>query len=385
MTMDPFADIRPYNDAEVPGVLARLLDDPEFIDAMTHLRFKQVARRAGWLLRPLVRWALRREVAGVADVDGFQHVVERYMTRMIEDTTAGFDVSGLENLEAGEPYLFISNHRDITLDPAFTNYALYHNGLPTVRIAIGDNLLTKPYVSDLMRLNKSFIVNRSATGPRQVLKTYRQLSDYIRHSIRDDRAPIWIAQREGRAKDGIDRTEPAIIKMLAMSRDKARETFAEHIVGLRIVPVSIAYELDPCDGLKAAELAAIDASGEYRKGAHEDVASIATGIAGDKGHVHVSFGPPLADAVESPEAVAARLDREIIANFRLHQTNLWAYHALHGAAPELPAGTPVDKGSCSETVFRDRLSALPEAERPFALGIYANVIDEKLRLSGSGA
>ena len=213
--MDDFADIRPYNDDEVPAVLARLLVDPELLRAISRLKFKYLAGILGWPLRQLVRGALQRELAGVNDVRGFQSVVEGYMSRMIEDSTAGFTVSGLDRLQKGEPYLLMSNHRDITLDPAFTNYALYHNGLDTVRIAIGDNLLTKPWVSDLMRLNKSFIVKRSATGPREVFKAYKELSAYIRHSIQVERAPIWIAQREGRAKDGIDRTEPAIISDLA--------------------------------------------------------------------------------------------------------------------------------------------------------------------------
>ncbi len=380
--MDQFADIRPYNDAEVRAVLERLLDDGEFLAAICRLKFKGLASWLGLPLRALVRRALRGELAGVSDVRSFQLVIERYMSQMIEDSTAGFSVSGLDQLDPGTPYLFMSNHRDITLDPAFTNYALFHNGFDTVRIAIGDNLLTKPYVSDLMRLNKSFIVKRSARGPREVLKAYRELSAYIRHSIQVDRQNIWIAQREGRAKDGLDRTEPAIIKMLAMSQDRKTEAFGDFIASLNIVPVSISYELDPCDGLKAAELAQIASSGSYEKQEHEDVASIATGISGNKGLVHVAFGQPLGGGFDSPEQVAAEMDRQIISNYRLHATNGYAWQALHGDAAALQFGDL--PGSCSDQAFEQRMQAIPASQRNYALGIYANAITSRQQLLDTG-
>ncbi len=373
--MDQFADIRPYNDAEVSAVLEGLLADPEFIGAICRLKFKGLAGWLGLPLRALVRRVLRRELSGVNDVRTFQLVIERYMSGMIEDSTAGFSVSGLDGLEPDTPYLFMSNHRDITLDPAFTNYALWHNGFDTVRIAIGDNLLTKPYVSDLMRLNKSFIVKRSARGPREVLKAYRELSAYIRHSIQQEGANIWIAQREGRAKDGIDRTEPAIIKMLAMSQDRKQEGFGEFIASLNIVPVSISYELDPCDSLKALELHELATNGSYEKAEHEDVASIATGISGDKGQVHVAFGTPLGAGFDTPEQVAAEMDRQVIQNYCLHNTNLYAWRMLHQSDPELPLQDLA--GSCSEERFKQRMQAIPPAHRDFALGIYANAIASK--------
>jgi len=387
--MDQFADIRPYNDAEVPAVLARLLDDPEFLAAICRLKFKGLASWLGWPLRRLVRWALVRELDGASDVNGFQRVIEHYMTRMIEDSTAGFSVSGLDALDPGRAYLFMSNHRDITLDPAFTNYALYHNGFDTVRIAIGDNLLTKPYVSDLMRLNKSFVVKRSARGPREVLKAYRELSAYIRHSIQQDQANIWIAHREGRAKDGLDRTEPAIIKMLAMSQQKREESFSEFIAGMNIVPVSISYELDPCDARKALELYELAKTGNYQKAEHEDVASIAAGISGTKGLVHVAFGEVLGGGYENPEQVAAELDRQIISNYRLHGTNLYAWRLLHQSDPPaalLPASLADSllPGSCDEATFGRRIMAMPESQREYALNIYANALVSRQLLEQEG-
>jgi len=378
---DPFAEIRPYRDEEVAMVLARLLGDREFLATMAGFRLGWLARLAPGLARALVRHRLAGEVRGVDDIGAMQAIIKRYMDRMIEDTTGGFSVSGLEQLDARRPYLYMSNHRDIAMDPAFTNYALHRAGRETVRIAIGDNLLTKPWVSDLMRLNKSFIVKRSVSGPRELLASSKNLANYIQHSILQEHAPIWIAQREGRAKDGVDRTEPAVIKMLGMSRDKASQSFGEHIASLGIVPVAISYELDPCDALKANELYQKATAGSYRKGDQEDVASIGQGIAGNKGRVHVAFGSPLGDEFADPNAVAAEIDRQVISAYRLHGTNIQAYRMLNGVDAPLPVDTVLAGGDCSPQEFERRIAALPEGHRPFALAIYANAVVSKLSLA----
>jgi len=386
--MDPFAEIRPYHDAEVRPVLDRLLNDRECVLTIARLRHPQLVGRLPWLMYPLARWQLARQLAGVADVHGLQLVIKQYMDAMIESTTTAFRVSGLEGLDSRQPWLFMSNHRDIALDPAFVNYALYHNGHSTVRIAIGDNLLSKPFAADLMRLNKSFIVRRSARGPRQVLAAYRQLSAYILHSIAEDGCSIWLAQREGRAKDGRDRTEPAIIKMLAMSRDR-EQGLAEHIRRLHLVPVAISYEWDPCDAAKARELHELARQGAYEKAEHEDLASIALGITGNKGAVHVAFGQPLTEELDDAEAVAAALDRQIWQLYVLHATNHIAYHRLHGRWPELPCGSegrafdPREHAALIR-VFDERLAAMPEPHRPHALALYANPVASRLRAEAGG-
>ena len=381
---DPFADIRPYRDEEVAGVLARLLDDRELLDTMAAFRLGMLFRLAPALARLLVRRRLAGEVRGVTGVGAMQAIIKRYMDRMIEDTTGGFSVTGLERLDPVRPYLYMSNHRDIAMDPAFINYALHRASYETVRIAIGDNLLTKPWVSDLMRLNKSFIVRRSVSGPRELLAASRNLANYIRHSLQQERHPVWIAQREGRAKDGIDRTEPVIIKMLSMSRDKNREEFAGHIQGLGIVPVAISYELDPCDALKANELYQRASQGAYQKGEQEDVASIGRGIAGDKGRVHVSFGTPLGAGFATPDEVAAEVDRQVVSGYCLHPTNIYAYEMLNPGAPALPDTLTAEPGDCSREQFEQRIAAMPEPHRPYALAIYANAVVSKLALrSGS--
>ena len=381
---DPYADIRPYDDDEVAAVLARLLSDREMLQAIAAFRFGALAKAMPFLLRPAVRWYLKRQVRGVASVADLQSVIRYYMDRMIESTTAGFTVAGLERLDPKAPYLFISNHRDIAMDPAFTNYALHSEGRDTVRIAIGDNLLTKPWVSDLMRLNKSFIVRRSASGPRELLARSRHLSDYIRYSLKEERAPVWIAQREGRAKDGVDRTEPAIIKMLTLGRDKATESFSDYVAGLNIVPVSIAYELDPCDALKANELWQRRERGVYAKGAQEDVASIGMGISGHKGRVHVSFGTPIGHGFETPAQVGLEIDRQVIGNYCLHPTNLQAYHMLGGSGEDA-RGLHQEAGSISETAFAARMEAIPDAQQADALAIYANAVRSKILLRDGGS
>ncbi|MEM6583894.1 MAG: 1-acyl-sn-glycerol-3-phosphate acyltransferase [Pseudomonadota bacterium] len=380
---DPFADIRPYRDSEVAGVLARLLDDSEFLDTLTRFRFPSLGRIAPALMRPLVRARLNKEVVGVSDVGSMQGVIKHYMDQMIERTTGGFTVSGLDALDVDTPYLFISNHRDIAMDPAFVNYALHRSGFDTVRIAIGDNLLTKPWVSDLMRLNKSFIVKRSVSGPRELLKASKTLSSYIRYSLQQEQAPVWIAQREGRAKDGIDRSEPVIIKMLSMSREKSEEDFGAHMRSLNIVPVAISYELDPCDARKANELYQLAQTGNYQKGEQEDVASIGLGIAGNKGRVHVSFGTPLGADFQTAEEIASEIDRQVISTYCLHPTNIYAYEMLDRHKPSLPGTLSVEPGDCSRERFEQRIHAMPAEHRPFALAIYANAIVSKLEMNNT--
>jgi hypothetical protein len=236
-----------------------------------------------------------------------------------------------------------------------------------------------------MRLNKSFIVRRSAKGPRQILATYKLLSAYISHSIQKDHSSIWIAQREGRAKNGVDRTEPAIIKMLTMHQKKSDLSFSDYIQSLNIVPVAISYELDPCDGAKAKELYEKETHGSYEKAEHEDVSSIAKGITGEKGHVHVSFGTPLKGDFEDAEAVAKAVDQQIINNYKLHPTNFFAYKMLHGQDADrfsLDLAVEGDREVFREVEkhFQQRIEQLPVEHRDKALAIYANSISCKQQL-----
>lgn len=381
--MGEFDAIRPYDDAEVPAVLARLLSDPAFLDILTHFRFPRMAGAFGWLLKPLIARRLRKEFAGVSCVSTLQDKVEYYVDHTIERATDGVTYTGVEQLKAGTAYLFLANHRDIVMDPAFVNYAVYHAGLPTPRIAIGDNLLQKPFVSDMMRLNKSFIVHRSITGRREKLAAYQLLSAYINHSIRNDGQSIWIAQAEGRAKDGDDRTDSAILKMFHMSRKD--EPFGAVIQSLNLSPVSISYEYDPCDQAKARELYIRATTGTYSKAPGEDDISIAQGITGYKGRVHINFAPPVTEFVEDTKQLAAEIDRQILAGYRLFPVHYLAYAQWADADPalEVPAAAKVfaaDELARAQAEWQRRLDACPAEQRPYLVQQYAMPVRNQYRV-----
>ncbi|KDO02000.2 MULTISPECIES: 1-acyl-sn-glycerol-3-phosphate acyltransferase [Pseudomonas] len=381
--MGEFDAIRPYDDAEVPAVLARLLSDPAFLDILTHFRFPRMAGAFGWLLKPLIARRLRKEFAGVSCVSTLQDKVEYYVDHTIERATDGVTYTGVEQLKAGTAYLFLANHRDIVMDPAFVNYAVYHAGLPTPRIAIGDNLLQKPFVSDMMRLNKSFIVHRSITGRREKLAAYQLLSAYINHSIRNDCQSIWIAQAEGRAKDGDDRTDSAILKMFHMSRKD--EPFGAVIQSLNLSPVSISYEYDPCDQAKARELYIRATTGTYSKAPGEDDVSIAQGITGYKGRVHINFAPPVSEFVEDTKQLAAEIDRQILAGYRLFPVHYLAYAQWTDADPTLAVPVaakvfPADELARAQAEWQRRLDACPAEHRPFLVQQYATPVRNQYRV-----
>jgi len=375
-----FDDIRPYHDSEVPGVMARLIADREMADTILTMMYPRAARPLGWALRPLVRRALHRAFDDIRTVHDFQLLVGQHFNALLAKDGTRFTVSGIERLGTGA-HLFISNHRDIAMDPAFVNLALHENGRDTVRIAIGDNLLSKPFATDLMRINKSFIVKRSATGRREKLTALTTLSRYIRHSIRNDNASVWIAQREGRAKNGVDRTETALVKMLALGRERGT-AFGDAIADLAMVPVSIAYCFDPCDIDKARELHERQITGSYRKKPHEDLASIYKGIVGAKGHVHVAFGEPLAAAPTDDDELAAWLDRQIVGHYRLQPTNIIAWRRLHGSDAQVEAWASRLNADWAalETALLARVSGEPDGVVQQFLSAYAAPVQSLLEL-----
>ncbi len=374
---DEFAEIRPYRDDEVRQVLDRLLVDREFLSAVAAYRFPLAYRIAPGLLRALVGQVLARRVAHFDSVDDFQFSLESWFDRMIAGTTDGLSWSGAQRLDPKRAYLFVSNHRDIAMDSGFLNYALHAEGHRTSRIAIGDNLLQKPYATDLMRLNKSFVVKRSAKGVREQLAAYTQTSRFLHHSIAEGHS-VWIAQREGRAKDGDDRTDPAIIKMFHLSERKSGRAFADVMANLHIVPVAISYELDPCDAMKAHELKVRSESGSYQKPPDEDIQSIVMGITGDKARVHVHFGPELSGSPADADAVAQWLDDEIHAGFRLFPTHLEAWRRRGGDVPETLARSVGEFSAATRERFDARIAAVPAEERDFLLLQYANPVANRL-------
>ncbi|MDO6499269.1 1-acyl-sn-glycerol-3-phosphate acyltransferase [Photobacterium sanguinicancri] len=327
-TNDIYKEIRPYNDSEVNGAIERLVNDDEFITAILNYRFPQLSGFFGWLLRPIIRRFLVNKWSNINTVEDVQNHVAKYMAATLEQSCDTITHSGLDKLDMKQAYLFVSNHRDIAMDPAIVNWCLFSQKFKSVRIAIGDNLLKKPCATELMRLNKSFIVKRSIKAPREMLKSLGLLSSYIADSIETGHS-IWIAQKEGRAKDGNDKTEPAILKMFNMEGRKRKQSFSEFMALLNIVPVAISYENDPCDIAKAQELDQIRTKGSYEKGELEDIDSIIKGIVGQKRRIHVSFGDVIGTEFETPEELAVEIDRQITQNYKLFPANYLAAGIEH--------------------------------------------------------
>ncbi len=366
---DRFSDIRPYHDEEIQPVIRRLTESDEFISAIGRFKFPKLIDWFGWAIKPAIRTYLARKWAKLDTVAKVQDEVAGYMGKMIQTTTSKVTYSGLEKLDNKQAYLFISTHRDIAMDPSFVNWGLYHHGHGTVRIAIGDNLLRKPYVTDLMRLNKSFIVKRSVKAPREMMKALSTLSAYIFDSLQTGNN-IWIAQKEGRAKDGDDKTEAAILKMLYMNGKKSKVDFAEYINQLKIVPVAISYEYDPGDVSKAKELYQTANEGGYQKSEFEDIESIVQGIVGYKGHVNVAFGEPLSGGFEDAEQVARALDSEIARLFYLHPSNLLAANS-----PDAERVNFEDRRK-----FEDHINSIPSHLRDLVKAMYSKPVDKRNQL-----
>ena len=367
-----FDSIRPFDDADLSVVLPKLFNNKEFINSIVAFKFSAWPR----FLRPALGFFTRhyiiQQITKITTLRGFQRLVEPYMERMINTTTKSFTVSGLDSLDLSKACLFMSNHRDIALDPAFVNWALNINGQNTVRIAVGDNLLKKEWVADLIRLNKCFIVKRSATDRREKLSAAKLLSEYIQFSLNTEQQHIWIAQREGRAKDGNDITNPAILSMLALNKTKDAE-FSQYVRSLRIVPVSISYEFDPCDIYKAKELQRIESEGSYDKPDNEDVRSIVKGITGQKGRVHIHFGDVLSGELRNAKEVAAYIDQQILQGYRPFSTGPVAAQMLSNDDNTISKEVVLSDQhyQAATDYFQARLANLSEAEQNKLLSMYA--------------
>ena len=377
--MNEFDDIRPYDDGEVPAVIARLIADPEFIDLLLSRRAPLLAKICPWLARPFIKRSLRtlsKNMLTVAHVQGHMTVA---LKKLLAATTDGYSFSGLDKLDPSKAYLFMSNHRDISLDPALVCLGLAMAEHQTARLAIGDNLLSKPFASDLMRVNRSFIVKRSASSRREKLEALKVLSRYIRYSINAERVSIWIAQAEGRAKDGCDRTETALLKMLSLSKNEG-QNFAAATGELNLVPVSIAYEYDPCDADKAMQLYAAQQGVEYIKTEFEDLDTIQKGLLGYKGRVHVSFGDPVGDKFDCATTLANEVDRQILSKYRVFPTNILAWQMLGNSQglDALKAQWPKEDWSQATMAFQARLDLIPAAHRPIVLATYAAPVGSQL-------
>ena len=258
------------------------------------------------------------------------------LKKIANNYTDGLTLSSDVLLDKTKAYTFISNHRDIILDAGFLSVLLVERDLETVEIAIGDNLLIYPWIKKLVRVNKSFIVQRALTM-RQMLESSKRMSRYMHYTINDKKQSIWIAQREGRAKDSDDRTQDSVLKMLAMGGDG---TVQERLSGMNIVPLTLSYEYDPCDYLKAQEFQLKRDNPEYKKTTQDDLRNMEVGMFGYKGHVHFHMGPCISEDITNMEMgpgnckselftrVSELIDKNIHKNYRFYPGNYVAYDLL---------------------------------------------------------
>ncbi|MFY8326446.1 1-acyl-sn-glycerol-3-phosphate acyltransferase [Pseudoalteromonas sp. ZZD1] len=367
--VDKYADIRPYNDDEVAASVTRLINDNAFIDVLAKYNLPRFVSAIPFFSRFLVRHQLQKKWGDISSVEQVQQEVAKYLSLLVKRTTSEVTFSGLDQLDPEQAYLFISNHRDIVLDPALVNWGLFSHKMKTVRIAIGDNLLQIPYITELMRLNKSFIVKRSAKAPKEMFKALSQLSAYIYDSLIEGNS-IWIAQKEGRAKDGFDQTDPALLKMLQLQGRKQKKEFSDYVRELKIVPVSISYQYEPCALAKARELYHKQQHGKYVKSAGEDIASIVEGFSAAKGHVHLAFGQPVESGCDSPEQLAKTIDQQIVDSFFLHPGNYIAGGCKQAV---------IDKKDAK--AFEQRMANVPPELKPLVTAMYAKPFHRKAEIN----
>ena len=325
MIPEKFNDIRPFEPEELPEVFDRLIADQQFCSVLSYL-YPGVPVEA-----------IAAKMKGCKDNLAFQKAFcYQFLHGLLKKASLGCDAD-FSAIDLDARYTFISNHRDIVLDSALLDVLLIDAGCSTTcEIAIGDNLLSLPWVKDLVRVNKSFIVQRSLSM-REMLVASKTLSEYMHYAIACKNENIWIAQREGRAKDSDDRTQEALLKMMAMGGEGSA---IDRLVALHLVPLAISYEFDPCDYLKAQEFQLKRDVPGWKKSAHDDVVSMQTGIMGFKGHIHYHCAPCidqwlLSLPADTPKTdlfriIAEHIDKEIHANYRLFPANYVALDMLHG-------------------------------------------------------
>lgn len=377
---EKYDSIRPYEPEELPEVYERLIADEQF-KAVVGKVFPQVPFEALAAKLKQCKTNLDFQIA----------FCYPFLKDLLSKASKGcnIDISAIDNTRR---YTFVSNHRDIVLDSALLDVMLIEADFKTTcEIAIGDNLLAAPWIENLVRVNKSFIVKRSA-GIREMLVNSRTMAEYMHLVINDKHDNIWIAQREGRAKDSDDRTQESIVKMMAMGGEG---TVTERLQQLHIVPVAISYEYDPCDWLKAQEFQLKRDVEGWKKTKADDVLSMQTGIMGYKGHIHYHCAPCIDDFLASlpedtPKAdifriIAEHIDKGIHANYRLYANNYIAIDMLEGGNRMAEHYTPEDKAKF-EMYLAGQLDkiVIPNKDEAFLkdcmLKMYANPAINKLRI-----
>lgn len=369
-----FEEIRPYHDSEVIAVLKNLLEDPIF-HKVIHYVFPKWDKKEIWQL--------------LKDVETVKEFQKRLMYPAVhaiaEKTITQLSNSGFDTLSKNESYLYISNHRDIILDSAIFNVMLFEAGMDTCEVAIGSNLLIQPWLVDLVKLNKNFIVHREI--PSKKLYEYSlRLSNYIRNAVTVKSSSVWIAQKEGRTKDGNDITQAGLLKMLSIS---GKGNIIDDFKRLNFVPMAISYEYEPCDHLKAREIAIRTETGNYKKQAGEDLQSMIDGITSFKGRFHMSLGTTLKEKLETlnlgttkndlMKELATLINKEIYALYRLWPTNYIAFDLLNNSGLYEDQYTKEDKQKFLEHVEATivKTGQKHSVAKEILLNMYANPVKNK--------
>ena len=373
--LSEFESISPYTDAEASEALGKLADHPAVGIASKNF-FPQESPEF-----------LKNILKQIKTVDQFQEMVmSKFVQWVLDNKSTGFSYDGIENLDPNKTFLALSNHRDIILDPAITQLVLYKNGIPMTEIAVGDNLISNKEIEYLIRSNRMIKVIRGVSA-RELYLSSQMLSKYIRINITNQRRSIWLAQRQGRTKDGFDTTEQGLLKMLDMS---GQGDFQQNFEELNITPMSISYEIEPCDILKAREIV-ISRTQKYVKAEGEDFNSIMVGIMQPKGHIHLHIGKPLTseevaaaadcDKNDRYQFIRNAVDKRVIEGYMLWPNNYIAYDILKQTDKYAAKYTQEQKaqflgymehqlGTVEPEINRDEL-------REVFLGIYANPVVSK--------
>nr|WP_199000703.1 1-acyl-sn-glycerol-3-phosphate acyltransferase [Flavobacterium sp. ASV13] len=373
--MQKFDAIRPFYDTEINEALHDVANHP-MMKTMMNFTFPEVEDEV---------W--KEQLKKTHSIRDFQcNFIYNTIQKVLEKSSEGLTTSGFEKLEKNTSYLFISNHRDILLDTTLLNVCLFEHGLVMTASAIGDNLVKKAFLATLAKLNRNFLVLRGLT-PREMLQSSKLLSEYIGQLLLRENRSVWIAQREGRTKDGNDETNPGVLKMIGMGSDE--ENLMDYFKKLKIVPVSISYEYDPTDVLKMPQLMAEANNEVYVKDKNEDFMTIISGIMGTKKRIHISVGDVLDKEIDQivaendnvnkqVQALAQVIDDSILTNYQLWPTNFIAYDILN----ETNRFSHLYKEN-EKSLFERRLEMRIGSDNPVTrqgfLAMYANPVVNKLK------
>ena len=373
--MQTFDAIRPFYDSEINQALHKVVNHP-MMKALMNFTFPDVLDDV---------W--KEQLLRTHSIRDFQcNFIYQSVQRVLEKSSDGLTTSGFENLEPNTSYLFISNHRDILLDTTLLNTALFEHNLTMTASAIGDNLVKMPFLNTLAKLNRNFLVQRGL-APREMLQSSKLLSEYIGQLLLHENRSVWIAQREGRTKDGKDETNPGILKMLGMGSDE--KNLMDYFKKIKIVPVSISYEYDPTDALKMPQLMAEANNEVYVKDKNEDFMTILSGAQGQKKGIHIHIGTVLDKEIEQIKAsdessnkqivtLAGIIDDAVLSNYKLWPTNYIAYDIVNKTDTYSHLYTENEK-----SLFERRLEMRIDHDNPVALegflAMYANPVVNKLK------